>query len=180
MAKTIASATLSPLQLATGNGIYKEHVEDVIEQANFAAGRNPEALAIIETGINGDFGPWTHAAYFMAGPQTVYVINIWIDPDVQSVDFSSTATMAASHTGDVIFAVGGWSATHSHTAGATTTLTTTPTTAASPTGVGTGWQTVTVQLNRTSGSTTASARLDFLRIETKTITAANLPGPANE
>lgn len=180
MAKTSASATLSPLVLSTGNGIYKQHVQSVIEQCNYSAGRNSDALAVFETGIGGAFGTWTHASYFTTSRVTVYVINFWIDPDLQAIDIETVATLAAGQTGTIWVTVGGWTATHTHAAASTTTQTSSPTTAASPTGVGTGWQTITIEMQKSSGATAGTSRLDSIRIEGRTITAANLPDPANE
>jgi len=182
MAKTQTSATVNPLRFATGSGVYYEDFVLVAEMLNHIYGNCHESHISIQCGADG----WgsntneiaTHGVTFKttSGLVEKYMFRIRIDPDTVNVLVGAECFMTGSDVGDVKITVGGTSATLSTFNVAANGTEKTSTLATSSTG--TGWQTCTVELNHTTGSS-AVEELRFFRVQDSPI-SSGLPDPVLE
>lgn len=181
MTRTATFSTMSPYAMGTGQGIYFEQARAVAEMANYAFQNTNDCHVSLCTGAddwNHDAGQEiaTHAAAFSAssGWLEYYSFRIWIDVDVQDVSVTAKCFFESPDEGSVRFTVGGASAvTQSFTSASL--LEQTDTIATSSTG--TGWQTVLIEMNHTTGSQ-GDQTLDDFRVEN--VAAATLPAPVIE
>lgn len=183
MAKTQTQATLSPLQLTTGREIYLEDARTVAEQQNYTFGYSVATYFSLVTAAagwqdTGDQALETHETYFPASASfsTYYTVPIFINADVDQVQFGGECTVAATNTCQIRITVGGAAP---QTVDFTNANNGTEKTADFVTSsTGTGWQTVTLELARSVGAS-ATNQLKALRLEAQVITTG-LPSPPDE
>lgn len=179
MAKTANTATRSPFSFVSGNVATKADFQTVHEMQN-AARTLPANLWTIQgsagaaSGASARSPAGTAGVTFPAsGSVEVYRAELYIDPDLQSLDIKTTATLPAAATGTATVAIGSSSVINAHTAGATTTVSASLATSAT----GTGWQLATITLAQTSGDPSAGT-FDRARVRSGTLAASALPSPS--
>lgn len=176
MSRTAAPTTLNPTTFGTGNGIYFEDAVQVVEQINYTASRTPQVLAqwIAAPSGWGASGnePHAHSVTFSGSLETFYQTDVWIDPDAQEIRIEVDAAMAAGNEGEVVVDLGG-----AQVVLAFDDSTPTVTDQVSSGDTGTGWQSLTVRIQRTSGASSANA---LRRVQVSTEPWASLPVPLDE
>lgn len=175
MAKAKTRATLSPETLTLGQPIRRTDVQTVLGAHGYAVGSTIETL--ISSAYYTD-SPGTEPT-LLAGAGTDIVEHLaWIPPHAVSVDVHVEIELGSGSTatGEVTVNVGSGSATFSR-AGASAAQPASTTIATSSTG--TGWQSVTVEGEVTSG-TDAAAALGKLRVATSPIAVGDLADPTVE
>lgn len=179
MAQTQTSSTMSPYRFSTGNGIYFEDVQAVIEMMNYAFGRNPTTHGSMSTGVDAWGGAGSIATHGVELPTTsgynqYYRGRIWIDPDVDNLVCEAEMTLTVGNEALVRFTIGGGNvilATFNiGTDRNSSTLATSST--------GTGWRAVTIEINHSLGAT-AGQTLNDWTIQDDEVTSS-FPDPPNE
>lgn len=146
---------------------------------NYAAGQLPFNLVSTLSGADGWDPTYTglenhRVALPTTGVTTVYErFSLWIDPDVQQLDFRGRMTLPASNTGRLELDVGGGSINLDFAAGGTTNQSSTIATSTT----GTGWLGCQIRVRKLTGTAITGAILEGFRIRTSIITASNLPDP---
>ena len=175
------ATTISPGRFALGAMVGQEDLQRLIKQLNWSFGNRPQVHAAQSCGASGwgtAGSPYLHGVTFRAtgsGAVTVFQTNIKILPEVDNIVVGAACEFSGSDTGEVHFAIGGGSA--SVTFNAAQNDTDRPATIATSS-TGTGWQSVTIQGERTAG--TADAQLLRFRVQDEAIGAAGLPEPIGE
>ena len=181
MSREMEATTISPLRFALGAMIGQEDLQKLIKQLNWTFGNRPQVHAAQSCGAHGwgtSESPYLHGIAFRetaAGAVTVFQTNIKILPEVDNIVVGAACEFSGSDTGEVHFTVGGGSATVTCNAAQSDTDRN-ATIATSSTG--TGWQAVTIQVERTAGI--ADAQLLRFRIQDEAIGAGALPEPLGE
>ena len=178
MAKTANTATRSPFSFVPGNVATKTDFQTVHEMQN-AARTLPVNLWAVEGKTGASSGSSTLSpagtsgvTFPASGSVEVYRAVLYIDPDLQTLDIKTTATLPAAATATVTVAVGGASLGNAHTAGATTTVSASLATSAT----GTGWQLSTITLTQSTGDP-STGTLDRARVRSGALAASSLPSP---
>lgn len=178
MAKASAPANLDPNRFTQQAEILLEDAVQVIEQANFAAGEHPPALACFHCRAQG----WGGSGAYVAHPPGVrfppvgagfvrrFFGRTLVDADAQSVRARLVTTMPDGDTGNVRLTVGGASQTWACAGG-----TETHTAALAAASVGSGWVDVVLELERLTS--TGLGGLDDVTIQVEPIPATSLPDP---
>lgn len=181
MAKTQTLSTRPAYELATGQVIYFDDLVEAIEMANYAFGNLTEAHWNFVTDGNGwgfaSSGLGTHGLVFPTSSGWIerYKFEIEIDADVDQIKVEATCRFTGTDNGEVRITVGGAIATlNTFTAGATSTVSATLNTSST----GTGRQTVTIEINHTTG-TANDCFMTHTRGEDLPVTSS-LPDPVNE
>lgn len=158
MAKTQTSSTLPPEVYSVSQGILDRPVRAVVEMHNLAWGLGCAQVICGQRSGFFDASGFTslgpHEITFQAGSgySTRYRGQVWIDPDIATLNVYATATMPASNTGRVRITIGGAQVVlTTHTAGATTTSTGTLATSST----GTGLVDFQLELDHQTGSSTS-------------------------
>jgi hypothetical protein len=179
MAKTQTAATASPLaDFATGAPVLAERELEVVEMINWTGWRRPVVYWSKTCGASG----WDTVnskgyddCYFTGSSVVRYRFQIKIDPDGADLTVAAVCEMAASNTGNVVFTVGGGSATigFANSDNGSEKIAT-----IAKTSTGTGWQSVAVAIERTSGAS-GTNELRHARIQ-DTRQTSSLPSPVIE
>lgn len=177
MAKTQATTTLSPYDLSIGAPIFADREINVIEMIHWTAWRRPVVHLSLTTGPDG----WDtanskgyHNIYFTGSSVIRYSLLIDLDEDGDDVTVGAVCSFAVGNTGDVVFTIGGVSATLSFAAADTGEKTATIAKASS----GTGWQLCTIAIQRTAGASSTN-ELRHVRVQETRMTSG-LPDPVIE
>jgi hypothetical protein len=167
MAKTSATSTIAVGELITGQGLFYEDVRAVIEQANWSFGERI-CECLVSTSV-------ADTLSVSSGWEEALRTQVWIDADATTIELASVAQLTAANTAGVRFTVGAASAvTNSHT-NATNNTVVVGTVAVSSTG--TGWVTLTIEINHTAGSA-ASDLVTYRGVQVQRIAAASIPDPS--
>jgi hypothetical protein len=181
MARTQATSIVSPGGLALGAQVKYEDALSVIQHQNYVFGNNPQVHLACTTAPAGWGTNTVHTLRisFEATDTNTMRLEIEdfirIDPDVVNIVVGIRTQLTGADTGSVRVTVGGTSTTFLCTS-ATNGNEITPVTLATS-ATGTGWQFVTVELERTGGTTAAYLR--NIRLQDQQI-ASSLPGPVND
>ena len=177
-----ASTTISPTRLQLGGRVYADGAVAVIEQANELFGFRPQLHVSCACGNKhwatgaSEFGAlWLEFGLVADGSVERLRFQIYIAAEAQEITVGARCSFVAAETGNVTVTIG--------TAGPVTIgfanadnaneKTDTVTTFSA----GTGWQTVTVELERTAG--TGEAFLRNFRIQDEPV-SGSFPSPTNE
>ena len=180
MSKTITASTASPWRLSTGNGVYKEDVQAVIEQQNYTCQRITNSYLNIVTaqeswGSSGD-EEGTHNVIFPTTATTdlTYQTEADIDADGALIYVEAYVNIGTGADCDVVFSIGSASTiTLAFPSAGAANVNTTISRALT----GTGWQTIKVNL-RTNTVGSADSQLLSLRVEDQPLSSAALiPDP---
>jgi hypothetical protein len=180
MTRQAIDGTLSPFRFALGQPIYAADLAAVAAQLAYAGARCPEHLA---GGGSGNTG-WGTASSPEAGnvtcssntASTVYEFKVWVDPDLQSVQFAARADVPAGTTITVAATVGSATITRTFTGATTPADVSSGTALVSATGSGLLDCSIVVQ--RTAGSGTGT--LLAWSLHGLPIANADIPAPPNE
>lgn len=183
MAKTITSTDIRPEIFVVGNGVMSEDIQAVIEHANYVYAERPQTHWAQCVGISqwdGGSAPVAGGWLFRstgAGAVTIGKKRIKVRPEVTTLRVAAECYMPASNEGDVIFTVGSASPV-------TLSFTNTENDAQQESTVatsssGTGWITVTVQIEKTLGSDDSWVQSIQLR-DARITVGTGLPSPVDE
>ena len=182
MSKTKTQGTLSPFAFGVGRPILEADVQVVAETLNYVAGESPTCYWDFVAGVHG----WgttgdevaTHRVKLAttSGYVEYYRFKIWIDPDEQEIEVAHECVVTAANTVLVKTTIGSNNVVTTHlNANNGSEVTDTILTSAT----GTGWQTVTIEINHSVGSSSVCS-LKSTRGEALAIAAADLPDPGDE
>lgn len=178
MAKTATTTSRSAFGFVPGNVATADDFQGVHEMQNAARALPVNLLCLQGEGQGWDGGselaPSGSGVHFPStGSDEVFRAMVYIDPDLVQIAVRTVVTLPASCSATVTVTVGGATATHAaHTAGTTSTANTNLNTSST----GTGWQLVTVDLQRDTGDP-STGTLDRCRIRSNAIPAASLADP---
>jgi len=182
MSKAKTQGTLSPFAFGVGRPILEADVQVVAETLNYVAGESPTCYWDFVAGVHG----WgttgdevaTHRVKLAttSGYVEYYRFKIWIDPDEQEIEVAHECVVTAANTVLVKTTIGSNNVITTHlNANNGSEVTDSILTA----DTGTGWQTVTIEINHSVGSSSVCS-LKSTRGEALAIAAADLPDPGDE
>ena len=186
MAKTITAGTAPPGLFATGNGIYYEHLKEVIENQHYSWAENAHVHLSMSCGIaawgsTGDELP-THGVEITGtgwSSAEKFRFWIWLDPDVAYLTLGVECQVKAGNTVNVRWTINGtqiWPfISISNSDNGTEKTTTSGLYTLSPS-LPAGWNKVIIEATNLTGDN-ADNWIKSIRIEDKVLAAGDLRNP---
>ena len=177
MAKVKAAGELSPFAFSVGNRITWQDLKAAIEALNYAYAEQPEIYANLVSGRDEDLSTFsvdTHAVEFQNTSTSLYVFQIWIDPDILTIRLRAEMDLDNPSNSDLTINIGAHSEVMSFLAPGVVEIVRD----VAVTSIGTGWQRVELIGERLNGA--ADNILTRWSIESLPIPAASIPDPPNE